>query len=140
MSLSARAIAVQGAGFGPRLLAVQGFAAVAVQADRYGGGGRRVESDEDLRRLVEAKWETIEAARLADALVPTERALPAAPAAEPAELPLAIAAATPIVLAPVRAAAADIAAPALLPDAAERARQARRRADEDALILLLLSS
>jgi hypothetical protein len=28
----------------------------------------------------------------------------------------------------------------LLPDAAERARQARRRADEDALILLLLAS
>lgn len=99
-----------------------------------GGAGRarRRYSDNDLRALVDAKWEAIEAGQLADAAAQAARS--------------ATAAAIQVAQAPVidigrPAVAADVAAaPALLPGAAQRARDARRRDDEDALILLLLET
>lgn len=104
-----------------------GSVAPAPTSTASGGGGRRGrESAADLRALVEAKWEVIEAARKADAIVAEEPRLPLA-RVEVAKV--------------AQVAAVDVAAaPALLPGAAQRARDARRRDDEDALILLLLES
>ncbi len=119
-------------------LAALEAAGIDITTTPIGGGGARASArqeprrydDADLRALVDAKWEAIEAGRLADAA----RVAPRAPAvsSEPASVSLE---------GPIPTPAADVAAaPALLPGAAQRARDARRRDDEEALILLLLES
>jgi hypothetical protein len=121
-----------------------GTMTVVAQATTIGGGGRRAKErqhiklgDETaLRALVDAKWEAIETARLIDAAAQAARSATAAAlsqSAAAAQAPTA-APATPVAVARVAAAAAP------LPDAAQRARDARRLEDEDALILLLLES
>lgn len=134
--MTARAIGLQGIGYGPRLVAVQGFAPVPVLGRVYGGGGRY--TDEDIERLVREKWEAIESERQVapdpvqkTAVSPTR---PAPRVEEAAEIEQV----APILAMPGLSSAVARSAPApLLPDAAERAREARRRNDEDALILML---
>ncbi len=126
-----RAIALQGLGYTPLLVAVQGFAPVPV-LDRVNGGGRY--TDEDIRRLVEEKWAAIEAAQHADraqktGVSPTRQAPSVEISADLEQVARAAAPLEPSALLP--------SARPLLPDAAERAREARRRNDEEALILLL---
>lgn len=124
-----RAIAVQGLGFGPLATASQGMLGIDLrdQAPEYHGSGRRY-TDDDIRALVEAKWEAIEAGRLAQE--------PRAPAAAPEPI---VASPVGIRPAPVQPQAAprDAAADVLLPSAAEAARLARQRGDEEALLLML---
>ena len=132
-----RAVALQGIGYTPLLVAVQGFAPVPVR-DRVNGGGGRY-TDEDIRRLVEEKWQAIEAAQGAQPVqtspVPSTHSAP--PVQIPADLeqiPMAaVQLAPPALFLPAQ----PMAPQPLLPDAAERAREARRRNDEDALILML---
>lgn len=119
-------------------LAALEAAGIDIPSGTIGGRGAKArqhprrEDDADLRALVDAKWEAIEAGQLADAAAQAARSATAA-AIQPAQAP-AIDTGRPAV-------AADVAAaPALLPGAAQRARDARRRDDEDALILLLLES
>ena len=133
--IEARAIGLQGIGYTPLLVAVQGFAPVPV-TDRVNGGGGRHYSDEDIRRLVEEKWELIESDRRQQRAqeTPVSYARPAPPVEKRPETEQ-----TPPVLAVTDLLAGVIQkTPApLLPDAAERARQARQRNDEEALILML---
>lgn len=113
-----------------------------------GGGGRgRLESEDDLRALVEAKWEAIEAALQAEEHPTAQQAEAQKKRANPgsrltAALQTASVAPKDAVVAgalPGRA-VDTVARPALLPGAAERALQARRRNDEEALLLLLLEA
>lgn len=119
-------------------LAALEAAGIDIPSGTVGGRGATVrqrprrEDDADLRALVDAKWEAIEAGQLANA---------AAQAARSATAAAIQAAQAPVIDIGRTAVAADVAAaPALLPGAAQRARDARRRDDEDALILLLLES
>lgn len=110
----------------------QDEAAVAPSVIGSAGRARKRYSDADLRALVDAKWEAIETGRLADTAALAARSA-AATATQAAQAPAIDTGRTAV--------AADVAAaPALLPGAAQRARDARRRDDEDALILLLLES
>ncbi len=126
--------------FSPRSWALTGADEQVVPPGAAVGSGRAryAETDDELRALVDAKWEAIEAAQRADARVPPDRAQreEARPEAGAAVAP------SPVrdVDRPAAAAtvALDVAAAApLLPGAAQRAREARRRDDEEALLLLL---
>lgn len=139
-----RAAALQGLGYGPGAIALQGLVAIQVEQEQprapvIGGGGRAMD-DELLRRQVLEKWEVIERARgvdrTADQGVDRTPKQPAPVVLE--DLP------TPSITMPLAAAAplpgVDMAAPMLLPDAAEAARLARIRDDEEALLMLLLEA
>lgn len=110
----------------------QGFVRVEALRSLARGSGRQY-TDDDIRALVEAKWEAIEAGRLVQQTpVPSTR--PAPRVEKTAEIEQ---------VGPVRAievqlpGAAPVVGAPLLPGAAERAREARRRNDEEALILML---
>lgn len=126
-------------------LAALEAAGIDITTTPIGGGGARASArqeprrydDADLRALVDAKWEAIKAGRLADAA----RVAPRAPVVSPEPASVSLQPDSVSLTGPSVTPAADVAAaPALLPGAAQRARDARRRDDEEALILLLLES
>lgn len=92
------------------------------------GRRRRVETEEEIRRAVLDKWEAIDAARE----ITQARARPVAPeSATPAEI------APPEILAAAALPRQDVAGAPLLPDAADAAREAVRRRNNAALLLIL---
>lgn len=134
MSLSALAIGLQGVGFDPLVLALQGFAPIEVAQTRT-GGGRLVEDEDLLRRQVLEKWEVIERARerAIEPQVPADAAPPPpAIAREPLLQPAVLDAAPVLRQAP--GPGVDVAGPALMPGALEGLSE-----DEEALLMLLLA-
>ena len=121
--------------------------------DQHGGKRRRNHSEQDIRQLVDAKWEAI-----ASNEVSVERTSKPAPIIKQASLPASqptqqpnntqsdkqlargqINPALDSIFNPQAAKPAqiDAAAPPLLPSAAERAKKAKQRNDEEALLLIL---
>lgn len=149
-TLDPRAIALQGVGFGPVAFAAQGLVLLELEQEAspvYGNGRklRQTDAEVDIERLVREKWEAIEAAALARHVKETPVSSTDAPshvqtAPEIAHEPEAhgISLALPDALRPrVLPSASAIAPRPLLPDQAERARLARQRDDEEALLMLL---
>jgi hypothetical protein len=117
-------------------------AGINIPSSAMGGRGQgdrvrrhyRQDDDADLRALVDAKWEAIEAAKASASAAAAQAAGAGASAKAPA---VQVVNTTSNKAVP----ALDVAAaPALLPSAAQRAIDARRRNDEEALILLLLEA
>lgn len=140
-----RAVAVQGLGYGPQAIALQGLVPIELRQEQprtIGGSGRGWDDDELVQRLVREKWEVIERNRAADHI---ERHLDMVPQARPMAAPEPVVAsaigiqAAPVQLQP-QAGPQDTAADVLLPSAADAARLARQRNDEEALLLLLLEA